>query len=305
MSHLLEATDLCKHYGDQEALRHVSLQVDEGSIYGLLGPNGAGKTTLIRIINGIIEADSGSVFVDGHPLTADLIRSTLGYLPEERGLYRKLRVGEQAIYMGRLRGLSRDDVRRELARWLHRWHMEDWLDKRVDQLSKGMAQKVQFIIALLHRPRLMILDEPFSGFDPVNAQLVRDAIAELNAQGTTFILSTHDMTQVEQMCDRIALINKAEIVLQGGVDAIRRQHAQGRYRLTCATPVVLWPEGVTVVEKTDAPQGETVYTVMLNAATTPNQLLAGLLTQTEVRSLEPQLPSMQEIFVRTVEGMPS
>ena len=222
---IIEVKNLTKTFGEKVALDHVSLEIPEGKIFGLLGPNGAGKSTLIRIINRITLASEGEVYFNGHPITeADVAR--IGYLPEERGLYRKMKVGEQAMYLAQLKGMSAREAAVELKKWFVRFDIADWWNKKVEELSKGMAQKVQFITTVVHKPSLMILDEPFSGFDPVNVDLIRKEILRLKEEGATIILSTHNMESVEELCENIALINHGKLVVTGGTDEVRRQHGE-------------------------------------------------------------------------------
>ena len=220
-----EVQNVTKTFGPKVALDHVSLEIPEGKIFGLLGPNGAGKSTLIRIINRITLASEGQVLFQGHPITEEDV-AHIGYLPEERGLYRKMKVGEQAMYLAQLRGMSAREAAVELKKWFVRFDIADWWNKKVEELSKGMAQKVQFITTVVHKPSLMILDEPFSGFDPVNAELIRKEILRLKEEGATIILSTHNMESVEALCENIALINKGKLVVCGGTDDIRRRHGE-------------------------------------------------------------------------------
>jgi len=222
---IIEVQNVSKNFGTKVALDKVSLEIPEGKIFGLLGPNGAGKSTLIRIINRITIATEGQVLFQGHPISeADVAR--IGYLPEERGLYRKMKVGDQAMYLAQLKGMSAREAAVELKKWFVRFEIQDWWNKKVEELSKGMAQKVQFITTVVHRPSLMILDEPFSGFDPVNVDLIRKEILRLKDEGATIILSTHNMESVEELCENIALINKGKLVVCGGTDEIRRQHGE-------------------------------------------------------------------------------
>ena len=222
---IIEVQNVTKTFGPKVALDHVSLEIPEGKIFGLLGPNGAGKSTLIRIINRITLASEGQVLFQGHPITEEDV-AHIGYLPEERGLYRKMKVGDQAMYLAQLRGMSAREAAVELKKWFVRFDIADWWNKKVEELSKGMAQKVQFITTVVHRPSLMILDEPFSGFDPVNAELIRKEILRLKEEGATIILSTHNMESVEALCENIALINKGKLVVCGGTDDIRRRHGE-------------------------------------------------------------------------------
>ena len=222
---IIEVKQVTKTFGEKVALDGVSLSIPEGKIFGLLGPNGAGKSTLIRIINRITIATAGEVLFQGHPITAADV-AHIGYLPEERGLYRKMKVGDQAMYLAQLRGMSSREAARELKQWFVRFGIQDWWNKKVEELSKGMAQKVQFITTVVHKPSLMILDEPFSGFDPVNADLIRKEILRLKEEGATIILSTHNMESVEELCDEIALLDRAKLVITGGTDDIRRRFGE-------------------------------------------------------------------------------
>ena len=222
---IIEVKQVSKHFGEKVALDKVTLSIPEGKIFGLLGPNGAGKSTLIRIINRITLASEGEVLFQGHPITAEDV-AHIGYLPEERGLYRKMKVGDQAMYLAQLRGMSSREAAYELKQWFVRFGIQDWWNKKVEELSKGMAQKVQFITTVVHKPSLMILDEPFSGFDPVNADLIRKEILRLKDEGATIILSTHNMESVEELCDEIALLNKARLVITGGTDDIRHRFGE-------------------------------------------------------------------------------
>ncbi|MBO7643970.1 MAG: ATP-binding cassette domain-containing protein [Bacteroidales bacterium] len=227
---IIECKEVCKSFGEKVALDHVSVDIPEGRIFGLLGPNGAGKTTLIRIINRITIPNAGEVLFKGAPITQRDVEK-IGYMPEERGLYRKMKVGDQAMYLARLKGMSAAEARTALRDWFVRFGIQDWWDKKVEELSKGMAQKLQFITTVVHRPSLMILDEPFSGFDPVNAEIIRKEILRLKEEGATIILSTHNMESVEELCDDIALINKARLVITGGVQDIRRKYGNNNVEL--------------------------------------------------------------------------
>ena len=219
----IEINDVSKRYAEQLALNHVSLQVPEQSIYGLLGPNGAGKTTLIRILNQITGPDTGTILIDGMPLCPKHVER-IGYLPEERGLYKKMKVGEQAIYLAQLKGISKTEATKRLKTWFEKFEIGNWWNKTVEELSKGMQQKIQFITTVIHEPDILIFDEPFSGFDPINANLLKESILELREKGATILLSTHNMNSVEELCDSIALINKGEKILEGKVDEIKAQH---------------------------------------------------------------------------------
>ena len=227
---IIQCNQVCKNFGEKVALDHVSLDIPEGQIFGLLGPNGAGKTTLIRIINRITIPSGGEILFDGRPITQEDV-ARIGYMPEERGLYRKMKVGDQAMYLARLKGMSSLEARKALKDWFVRFGIQDWWDKKVEELSKGMAQKLQFITTVVHKPSLMILDEPFSGFDPVNAEIIRQEILRLKDEGATIILSTHNMESVEELCDNIALINKSRLVITGGVTDIRRKYGNNNVEL--------------------------------------------------------------------------
>lgn len=231
----IEVKNVCKRYGDHVALDNVSLTLPDGCIYGLLGPNGAGKTSLIRILNRITRQDSGEVLLDGRPMTDDDIRY-IGYMPEERGLYKKMKVQDEIIYLARLRGLSRHDALTRMNEWLERFDLTQWRDKKVEQLSKGMAQKVQFISTVIHRPPILIFDEPFSGFDPVNAEQLKREILRLKEEGAAILFSTHNMSSVEEVCERITLINHARVVLEGNVKEIQHQYSTGEVKVIEVVP---------------------------------------------------------------------
>ena len=227
---IIECREVCKSFGEKKALDHVSISIPEGGIFGLLGPNGAGKTTLIRIINRITIPNGGEVLFKGAPITQTDVEK-IGYMPEERGLYRKMKVGDQAMYLAQLKGMSASAAQKALKEWFVRFGIQDWWGKKVEELSKGMAQKLQFITTVVHKPSLMILDEPFSGFDPVNAEIIRKEILRLKEEGATIILSTHNMESVEELCDNIALINKSRLVITGGVDEIRRKYGNNNVEI--------------------------------------------------------------------------
>ena len=297
----LETQNVVKNYANHTALNGVSIQVPKGQIFGLLGPNGAGKTTLIRIINLITAADSGTVLFNGRPTSPDDIYN-IGYLPEERGLYKKMKVGDQAVYLARLKGLSKAEAKKRLKVWFEKFDIMPWWDKKLEELSKGMQQKVQFIITVLHKPQLIILDEPFSGFDPVNAEMLKREILELKKEGHTIIFSTHNMGSVEEICDNIALINHSEVVLQGNVSDIRKQFKTNSYKLEI-------PEEESLIENTSFEiLSETIndkkrqYMLRKREEITNSQLLSTLTEKNEILSFAEILPSMHEIFIRTVEG---
>lgn len=298
---IIECKDICKNFGEKVALDHVSVDVPKGKIFGLLGPNGAGKTTLIRIINRITIPNDGEVFFEGRPITQRDVER-IGYLPEERGLYRKMEVGDQAMYLAQLKGMSAAEARAALKEWFVRFGIQDWWKKKVEELSKGMAQKVQFITTVVHRPSLMILDEPFSGFDPVNAELIRKEILRLKDEGATIILSTHNMESVEELCDGIALINKSRLVITGGVDEIRRRYGNNNIELvyTGETPLAPVPEVFDILSDTDN-AGRHTAVLSLAEGVTSNAALAALLGQeVAVNSFKELIPRMNDIFIKLV-----
>ena len=298
---LIECKNVSKNFGTKVALDNVSLDVPEGKIYGLLGPNGAGKTTMIRIINRITIPNSGEVLLNGRPITQRDVEK-IGYLPEERGLYRKMEVGDQAMYLAQLKGMSEKDARAELKKWFVKFGIQDWWKKKVEELSKGMAQKVQFITTVVHKPSLMILDEPFSGFDPVNAELIRKEILELKEQGATIILSTHNMESVEELCDNIALINKSHLVLSGGVDEIRRQYGNNHVELIYSGENVLAPvEGLFSVISDADDNGRHTAVLSLDHEGLGNEVLTAVIGQgLLVNSFKELLPRMNDIFIKLV-----
>ena len=298
---LIECKNVCKNFGTKVALDNVSLDVPEGKIYGLLGPNGAGKTTMIRIINRITIPNSGEVLFNGRPITQRDVEK-IGYLPEERGLYRKMEVGDQAMYLAQLKGMSEKDARAELKKWFVKFGIQDWWKKKVEELSKGMAQKVQFITTVVHKPSLMILDEPFSGFDPVNAELIRKEILELKEQGATIILSTHNMESVEELCDNIALINKSHLVLSGGVDEIRRQYGNNHVELIYSGENALAPvAGLFSVISDDDDNGRHTAVLSLDHEGLGNEVLTAVIGQgLLVNSFKELLPRMNDIFIKLV-----
>ncbi len=301
---ILEALDVRKAYANHVALDGVSLSIPEGSIFGLLGPNGAGKTSLIRIITQITGADEGEIRFRGERLNPGHA-AQIGYLPEERGLYKKMKVGEQLLYLARLRGLSREDATARIKQWLNRFEIKEWAGKNVEDLSKGMQQKVQFIATVLHDPKLIILDEPFSGFDPINANLIKDEILELRRQGATIIFSTHRMESVEEMCDNIALINRARKVLDGPVGVIRDQFKTNTYEVEGRGKLILAHPDFEVVEQKERENGHFYARVQLHDGVRPNDLLRYLIGAVEVEAFREKIPSINEIFIRRVrETMP-
>ena len=298
---LIQCKDVCKSFGEKVALDHVSVDIPKGKIFGLLGPNGAGKTTLIRIINRITIPNSGSVLFDGRPITQDDVEK-IGYLPEERGLYRKMKVGDQAMYFAQLKGMSSREAARELKKWFVKFGIESWWNKKVEELSKGMAQKVQFITTVVHKPSLLILDEPFSGFDPVNAQLIREEILRLKDEGATIILSTHNMESVEELCDNIALINKSHVVISGGVDEIRRKYGNNNVELVYTDNMVVQSEsGVFKVLSDRDDAGRHTAVLVLEDGVGSNDALKAVLAQgLTVNSFKELVPRMNDIFIKLV-----
>ena len=296
---LIEVKDVVKQYSGHRALDGVSLDVPKGTIYGLLGPNGAGKTTLIRIINCITAPDSGEVLLNGKILQPGDVRN-IGYLPEERGLYKKMKVGEQAVYLARLKGMTKADALRELKYWFEKFEIQDWWYKKVEEHPKGMAQKVQFITTILHKPDLLNFDEPFSGFDPVNTDLLKREILDLRNQGATIIFSTHNMESVEELCENISLVNKAKIVLQGNVAEIRSNYASDSLFVKTAD-VISFDNNVRIISQTE--KNNSIETVLkkMNGKSN-NEILQEIITQTSVISFEELLPTMNDIFIRTVKG---
>ena len=297
---LIECKNVCKSFGEKVALDNVSVDIPKGKIFGLLGPNGAGKTTLIRIINRITIPNSGSVSFDGRPITQEDVEK-IGYLPEERGLYRKMKVGEQAMYLAQLKGMSSKDASAELKKWFVKFGIESWWNKRVEELSKGMAQKLQFITTVVHKPSLLILDEPFSGFDPVNAQVIREEILRLKEEGATIILSTHNMESVEELCDNIALINKSKVVITGGVDEIRHKYGNNNVEVIYTSQSSLQDtRALKVLSDTDE-SGRHAAVLELAAGSSSNDALQTLLDQKViVNSFKELVPRMNDIFIKLV-----
>ncbi|MBO4230753.1 MAG: ATP-binding cassette domain-containing protein [Bacteroidales bacterium] len=298
---LIECKGITKRFGEKVALDNLSVDIPKGKIFGLLGPNGAGKTTLIRIINRITIPNSGEVLFDGRPITQSDVEK-IGYLPEERGLYRKMEVGDQAMYLAQLKGMSAAQARKELKNWFVRFGIQDWWKKKVEELSKGMAQKVQFITTVVHKPSLMILDEPFSGFDPVNAELIRKEILRLNEEGSTIILSTHNMESVEELCDDIALLNKSKLVVTGGVDEIRRHYGNNNIELiyTGEQPVAS-AEGVFKVLSDENNVGRHTAVLSLEPGVSSNDVLSSLLSEgVSINSFKELIPRMNDIFIKLV-----
>lgn len=299
---LIQAESITKRFAGHTALEEVSVSVPEQSIYGLLGPNGAGKTTLIRIINMITAPDEGTILFDGRQMRPDDI-AMIGYLPEERGLYKKMKVGEQALYLARLKGMSRHDAIVKLKEWFEKFDILQWWNRKVEELSKGMQQKVQFIVTVLHEPRLLIFDEPFSGFDPINVNLLKEEILNLRGNGSTIIFSTHNMASVEELCDNITLINRSRIILEGNVLEIRKRQRTETYEAEISQDGsrLELPEGYEVIKSMPAGQHATVK-IRIPASHTPNELLSHLIRQTEVHAFREILPTMNDVFIATVKA---
>ncbi len=298
---LFEANNITKQFGSTVALDNVSISVPEQCIFGLLGPNGAGKTTLIRIINQITGPDSGELFLNGKKLKPEDVVA-IGYLPEERGLYKKMKVGEQALYFAQLKGLSKTDAMKRLKYWFKKLDIIDWWGKKVEELSKGMQQKVQFVITILHEPKLIIFDEPFTGFDPVNTNVIKNEILFLRERGATIIFSTHNMESVEELCDNITLINKAKTILEGNVDDIRKKWAANEYDLVFEGDVTLEGNGqYNILNKIKEENKSTIRLKTIREIDT-NEILGTALKSGKVLSFNPALPSMNEIFIRVVES---
>lgn len=311
MDNILTAHNISKSFATHKALDDVSIEVPCGKVYGLLGPNGAGKTTLIRIINHITAPDTGIVDFNGHRLTADDVRN-IGYLPEERGLYKKMKVGEQALFFARLKGLSKAEATSRLREWFERLEISDWWNKKIEELSKGMAQKVQFIVTVLHRPELLIFDEPFSGFDPINADILKREILKLRDEGSTVIFSTHNMASVEELCDNITLINRSHNILSGPINEIREQYSDHRYRLAYkGDPAALLEAsdrlGAAVEVEPDDKFGNHSVVISLGGISR-RDAIAKFNDAVEINTFERIIPSMQDIFVSAVkaneQGMP-
>lgn len=303
MEPILEVKHVTKKYANHTALNDVSIVVPKQSIFGLLGPNGAGKTSLIRIINQITAPDSGEVFFNGHKLSPNDV-DFIGYLPEERGLYKKMPVGEQAMYLAQLKGIKKAEAKKRLKYWFEKFEMQTWWSKKIEELSKGMQQKVQFIVTVLHEPTLLILDEPFSGFDPINAQLIRNEILELQKKGSTIIFSTHNMGSVEELCDHIALINKAEKILDGSVKDIRKTYKSNTYRISFKGNLMgftnaLWT-GAELIDKGKDEDDLNWAIVKLLGNNNPNQLMQTILPIVELHSFNEVIPSMNDIFISKV-----
>ncbi|WP_435623037.1 ABC transporter ATP-binding protein [Flagellimonas sp.] len=307
MHHILVAQNVSKSYGDFKALSDISLEIPENKIYGLLGPNGAGKTTFIRIINQILYPDTGQLMFDGKPLAPQHIAS-IGYLPEERGLYKSMKVGEQALYLAQLKGLGKAEAKKRLKEWFERFEIGEWWDKKIQELSKGMAQKIQFIVTVLHQPKLLIFDEPFSGFDPINANIIKDEILRLKEEGTSIIFSTHRMESVEELCEYIALIHKSEKILDGKLSEIKNAYKNNVFNVSLQTKEGSKDKFLEVEEKfnvisSNAHAEESTWSMSVQL---PSSDTRGVLTELSkygnVSRFEEVIPSANDIFIQTVNG---
>lgn len=303
MNNILEAHNVVKEYAGHKALNNVSIEVPKGSVFGLLGPNGAGKTTLIRIINQITMPDSGSVTLNGEALK-EPHRKLIGYLPEERGLYRKMKVGEQCLYLAQLKGMEYKEAMAKLKFWFEKFEIIAWWDKKVEELSKGMAQKIQFIVTVLHEPELLILDEPFSGFDPINTNLIKEEISRLNSEGTTIIFSTHNMASVEEVCQDIALIHQSEKILSGTVRELKEEFKTNEYEIEFKGGLLkftnaLWT-GANLISSTEIEKDHHKALIKIAGNSTPNDVLSNIIPHVQVNGLQEVLPSMNDIFIQAV-----
>ncbi len=303
MKSILEVQNVVKKYGEKVALNNVSLSIPQGSIFGLLGPNGAGKTSLIRIINQITYPDSGQIILDGEKLKPEHVKH-IGYMPEERGLYKSMKVGEQALYLAQLKGLDKATAKKQLQYWFEKLEIQDWWNKKIQELSKGMAQKIQFVVTVLHQPKLLIFDEPFSGFDPVNANIIKDEILELKQKGSTIIFSTHRMESVEEMCDEIALIHKSNKLIDGKLVDVKKQFRTNTYQIgikTANEDALRLSLGAFQVKNTSFKtlDNELQLTIGLGEKT-PNELMQILLQNGEIAHFVEHIPSVNDIFIQTV-----
>lgn len=298
---LLSVQSLVKHYATQRAVDEISFDIPQGTIFGLLGPNGAGKSTLLRMITGIFYPDSGRVLFNGEPFDIARHIADIGYMPEERGLYKKMKIGEQAMYLAQLRGLSKADAERQTKDWFRRLDMSTWWNKKVEDLSKGMSQKLQFVTTVVHNPKLLILDEPFSGLDPVNANVLKDEIYRLAQEGTTIIFSTHRMEQVEEICDHIVLINLGKKILDGSVKQIKQDFKENTFKISIANPDLPVPEDIQILHRE-----QHTITFHLNEGVPSNRVLQHYLDQqTQILAFEEILPTLNDIFIRLVKDTPT
>ena len=308
MVNLIEINNVSKTYGNYKALNNISIKVPKQSIYGLLGPNGAGKTTLIRMLNQITAPDEGEIIFNGEKLNRDHI-SDIGYLPEERGLYKAMKVGEQAIYLAQLKGVSKKEAEKRLKQWFNKFGITDWWNKKVEELSKGMQQKIQFIVTVIHNPQLLIFDEPFSGFDPINVNLLKKEILELRDKGATIIFSTHNMASVEELCDNIMLINKGEKILEGSVYQVKQDFKDNCFEVVLrqqttdnVQQTLILPEGFAIVSEKNNINGETTFVISADKNINPNILINRLTEWGTIVSYRELLPSINDIFINKVNS---
>lgn len=304
MASIIEANNIVKRFSNHVALNDVSIKIPKGKIYGLLGPNGAGKTTFIRLINQISKPDQGDLLFLGEPLNEQHI-SKIGYLPEERGLYPKMKVGEQAMYLAQLKGMSKQNAKKSLEYWFEKFDILDWWNNKLEDLSKGMAQKVQFIVTVVHQPQLLILDEPFSGFDPINTELIKKEILNLKKQGTSIIYSTHNMQSVEEICDSITLLNKGEVILKGTMNRIRKKYSSNQYEIhflgnMISFTTALWTS-FELVSKREVKPGEFIVRVKPSGDETINQLLVAIAQKCTIKSVTETSAKMHDVFIKEVE----
>jgi len=299
---MLSIRNIVKEYAKHRALNHVSMEVERGKIFGLLGPNGAGKTSLIRIINQITAPDEGEIFFNGEKLSQKHI-SKIGYLPEERGLYKKMEIGEQMLYLAQLKGLSRVDAAKRIKFWFEKMEMQNWWNKKVEDLSKGMQQKVQFVATVLHEPELIILDEPFSGFDPINAEVIKNEILDLNKKGSTIIFSTHRMESVEELCDHIALLHQSNKILDGSVKSIKNAYRDQTYHVGIHNQLEASKPKTFELLNAISAEEQTKLTIKLKEGCTTNDVLQELIPQTEITYLEEVIPTINEIFIEKIKQL--
>ncbi|MFT6745800.1 MAG: ABC-2 type transport system ATP-binding protein [Glaciecola sp.] len=305
MEYVIEALHVKKYFSGHKALNDVSIKIPKGEIFGLLGPNGAGKTTFIRCLNRILLPDSGTIKINDEEVT-DETRVSIGYLPEERGLYKKMKVGEHLIYLARLKGMSKLEAQNQTSYWLNKFDIEAWKNKSIEELSKGMAQKIQFIATVIHKPEVLILDEPFSGFDPINAELIKQEILEQQASGVSIILSTHNMSSVEELCTRIALLNDGEIILEGNINDVKNQYAKKEFEITFDGNMIsltsaLWT-GFEIVSHEKLKNGRLKVLLSAVGDTQVNDLIKAILPSCKIWSVIEKIPSMHEIFIEQVKG---
>lgn len=303
METLLDVRNLKKYFATQKAVDDISFSIQKGSIFGLLGPNGAGKTTLLRMITGIFYPDAGDILLNGNAFNPVKDIGHIGYMPEERGLYKKMKIGEQAMYLAQLKGLSRSEARAQIREWFVKFDMQSWWDKKVEDLSKGMSQKLQFVTTVLHKPELIILDEPFSGLDPVNANLIKDEIFRLAKEGHTIIFSTHRMEQVEEICDHIMLVNQGHKILDGSVQQIKQDFKENLYQIEFDTPILAEHTAIHLFEVKEKKDRSLI--IKRNQDFTTNEILQFFINKDlQIHSFQEILPSLNDIFIRLVESTP-